>query len=94
MQRFFRVDACRNVVRIAHRQTPVFQQAGPVSLFVDGELALRAGFWRDHHQAVTQQGFAGGRIDRFFLHRVIHPFLIGRNKQIRRRTGFDLASQR
>ncbi|MNY65492.1 hypothetical protein D3C86_2027640 [compost metagenome] len=82
------------MIRIAHRQTALFQQAGPVGVFINGELALCAGFWRNHDQAVTQQSFAGCRINRFFLNRVIHPFLVGRNKQIGRRTGFNLASQR
>jgi hypothetical protein len=54
------------VLRIAHRQTATVQQADPVGLFVDGDIRLRAGFWRHDNQAITQQRFAGCRINRFF----------------------------
>ena len=82
------------MLRIAHRQTATVEQTGPVRLFVDGDVALLAVCGRDHHQAISQQGFAASRINRFFLHRVVHPFLIGRDEQISRSPRFDLAGQR
>ena len=82
------------MLRIAHRQTPAVQQAYPVGLFVDGEVSLGAGFWRHDNQAIPQQRFAGCRINRFLLHRVIHPLLVSRDEQIRRCARFYLARQR
>lgn len=79
---------------IAHRQTASFQQAGPVGFLINGYRPLRTGFRRDHYQAVAKQSGAGCRIDGLFICRVIHPFLIGGDKQVRWRTRFYLPRQR
>ena len=50
------------MLRIAYRQTATVEQTGPVRLFVDGDVVLLAVCGRDHHQAISQQRFAGSRI--------------------------------
>lgn len=82
------------MLRIAHRQTAPCQQAGPVGFLINGNRTLRAGFRRHHHQAVAKQGGAGRRIDGLFVSRVVHPLLIGGDKQIRRGACFNLPRQR
>ena len=79
---------------IAHRQTASFQQAGPVGFLINGNRPLRAGFRRDHHQAVAKQGGTGCRVDGLFVCGVIHPFLIGGDKQIGWCARFNLPRQR
>ena len=60
---------------------------------VDGEIFLHAGFRCYNDQAIAEQCLTRSCIDRFFINRIIHPFLIGRNKQIRRRTRFNLTGE-
>ena len=93
LQRLFRIDASRHVFRVTYGQAAAFQQAGPVGFITDVYLVLRAGFWRHDNQAVTEKGRARGGINALFLDRVIHPFLIGGDKQVRRRPRFNLPCQ-
>ncbi|SVN00336.1 Uncharacterised protein [Klebsiella pneumoniae] len=93
LQRFFRIDAGWHVRRVANGQTTAFQQAGPVGFIINADIALSAGLRRHDHQAVAEQRRAGCGINAFFLHRVIHPFLVGGDKQIRRRARFNLSRQ-
>ena len=76
-----------------HQFGVAIQQRSPVGFAVDGEIFLLAGFRCYNDQAIAEQCLARSRIDRFFINRIIHPFLIGRNKQIRRRTRFNLTGQ-
>ncbi|CSF70400.1 Uncharacterised protein [Shigella sonnei] len=79
--------------RIANREATAIQQRSPVSCAVDDEIFLLAGFRCYNDQAIAEQCLARSRIDRFFINRIIHPFLIGRDKQIRRRSRFNLTGQ-
>lgn len=93
LQCFFCINASGNMFRIANRQTTAIQQRSPVGFAVDGEIFLLAGFRCYNDQAIAEQCLTRSSIDRFFINRIIHPFLIGRNKQIRRGTRFNLTGE-
>ena len=54
---------------------------------------LRLVGWHDQHEIIAEQVLARVGNDQLLLGQVVHPFLIGRGKEIGGRALFDLARQ-
>ena len=93
LQCFFRINASRDMFRITNREATAIQQRSPVGFAVDGEIFLLAGFpvatttrllpssvWREAVSIAFYQPHNPSISDR-------------RNKQIHRRTRFNLTGQ-
>ena len=93
LQCFFRINASRGHVRITNREATAIQQR-PVGFAVDGEIFLLAGSVLATTRLLPSSVWREAVSIAFFINRIIHPFLIGRNKQIRRRTRFNLTGRR
>ena len=94
-QRFFGVDAGRNMVGIAHREASVrAQQALPIEPAIDPQRADRAVRRGDEGKCIAQYVASRVRREEVLLSEIVHPFGVSGEEHLSRRAGLDLAGKR
>jgi hypothetical protein len=77
-----RVLSCRNRIRIGNSQTATGERASQVEIGSNRDGESRQG-WLDQHEVIAQQILARRVIDQLTAIEIVHPIVVGRNKNVR-----------